>query len=158
MQGICGQVHWLRKPMLAYGKNMPRNNQFSVFWPELIKNYPENKFCPKLRNFYPEKKVTQPIKSSQRQVLGVCISMVDLCRKKRVLLCKSKFFKFRRLLGKLLANYWVRLENAESFPDAAWGGLSCSGGSRSSQTGERALTPEFGQKPFIWQDSCKRLH
>ena len=30
VQGICGQVHWLKKPMLACGKNLPRNNQFSV--------------------------------------------------------------------------------------------------------------------------------
>ena len=31
MQGICGQGYWLKKPILAYGKNMPRNNQFSGF-------------------------------------------------------------------------------------------------------------------------------
>ena len=32
VQGICGQVHWLKNPMLAYGKNMPRNNQLSGFF------------------------------------------------------------------------------------------------------------------------------
>ena len=29
--------------LLAYGKNMPRNNQFSVFCLEKVKYYPENK-------------------------------------------------------------------------------------------------------------------
>ena len=83
-------------------KICPEIINFLFFWPELIKNYPENKFCPTLRNFYPEKKVTQPIKSSQRQVLGVCISMVDLYRKKRVLLCKPKFFNFGAFWGNCL--------------------------------------------------------
>ena len=62
--------------MLAYGKNMPKNNQFSVLYPELIKNcpekvkiYPEKNTCPKLRNFYPEKKIypihaVQPVRFS----------------------------------------------------------------------------------------------
>ena len=56
--------------MLAYGKNMPKNNQFSVLCPELIKNCPEKvknypkKTCPKLRNFYPEKKIS-PIHALQ---------------------------------------------------------------------------------------------
>ena len=43
-QGICGQLHQLKKPMLAYGENMPRNNQFFWFFcPEKIKYYPEKK-------------------------------------------------------------------------------------------------------------------
>ena len=46
--------------MLAYGKNMPKNYQFSVLCSELIKNRPEKvkndpeKNLPKLRKFYPE--------------------------------------------------------------------------------------------------------
>ena len=61
-QGKCND---LKKPMLTYGKNMPKNNQFSVLCPELIKNCPEKvknypeKTCPKLRNFYQEKKMYQ---------------------------------------------------------------------------------------------------
>ena len=46
VQGICGQVHWLKKPMLAYGKNMSRNNQFSVFLPRKSKIWPKIKICP----------------------------------------------------------------------------------------------------------------
>ena len=47
--------------MLAYGKNMPKNNQFSVLCPELIKNYPEKvKIYPeknllKIKKFLPRK-------------------------------------------------------------------------------------------------------
>ena len=61
-----GHFRWsamIKKPMLAYGKNMPKNNQFSVLCPELIKNCPEKvknypeKNRPKLRNFYAEKKI-----------------------------------------------------------------------------------------------------
>ena len=26
VQDISGEVQWLKKPMLAYGKNMPKNN------------------------------------------------------------------------------------------------------------------------------------
>ena len=43
MQGICGQVNWLKKPMLAYGKSLPRNNEFSLFCPEKMQYYPEKK-------------------------------------------------------------------------------------------------------------------
>ena len=50
--------------MLVYGENMPKNNQFYVLCPELIKNYPEKvknypekKLAQKLRNFYPKKKI-----------------------------------------------------------------------------------------------------
>ena len=52
VQGISGRVQWLKKPMLAYGKNMPKNNQFSVLCKEKVKNT-----CPKLRNFYLDKKI-----------------------------------------------------------------------------------------------------
>ena len=55
VQGIYGQVHWLKKPMLAYGKRLPRNNQFSVFCPKKIKYYPENKICPNFWKIYPKK-------------------------------------------------------------------------------------------------------
>ena len=53
VQGISGKVQWLKKPMLAYGKDMSKNNHFSVLCPELIKNCPE-----KVKN-YPEKKPAQ---------------------------------------------------------------------------------------------------
>ena len=43
-----------KKPMLAYGKNMPRNNQFSVFCPEKIKYHPE-KNMPKFLKNLPKK-------------------------------------------------------------------------------------------------------
>ena len=36
--------------MLAYGKNMPRNNQLSIFCPEFIKICPE-KNLPKIKTF-----------------------------------------------------------------------------------------------------------
>ena len=49
VQGFSAEVQWLKKPMLVYGKNMPRNNQCT----ELIKNCPE-----KVKN-YPEKKPAQ---------------------------------------------------------------------------------------------------
>ena len=49
---ICGQVHLLKNAMLAYGKNMPRNNQFSVFYPEMVKNCPE-KNLPKIEKMCP---------------------------------------------------------------------------------------------------------
>ena len=39
--------------MLAYGKNMLRNHQFSFFCPELIKNCPE-KNLPKIKKFLPK--------------------------------------------------------------------------------------------------------
>ena len=54
MQGICGLVQWLKKQRLAYGENMPRNNQFSGFFlprknkilprktlPKFLKNLPK---------------------------------------------------------------------------------------------------------------------
>ena len=41
VQGISAEVQWLKKTMLAYGKNMHKNNQFSVLCPELIKNCPK---------------------------------------------------------------------------------------------------------------------
>ena len=56
--------------MLAYGKKMPKNNQFSVLCPELIKNCPEKsktlrrKKLPKLKKIYPEKKI-YPIQAVQ---------------------------------------------------------------------------------------------
>ena len=31
VQGFYGQVRCIKKPMLSYGKNMHRNNQFSVY-------------------------------------------------------------------------------------------------------------------------------
>ena len=55
MQGICGQVHWHKKPMVAYGKNMPKNNQFSVFLPRKSKILPRKIICPFFWNIYPEK-------------------------------------------------------------------------------------------------------
>ena len=57
MQGISGEVQWLKKPMLAYGNNMCKNNQFSVLCPEVIKNvknYPE-KNLPKIKKCLPRK-------------------------------------------------------------------------------------------------------
>ena len=56
LQIISGQVHWLKKPMLAYGKNMPRNNQFSGFLPR--KNYilPRKKICPNFWKIYKKNK------------------------------------------------------------------------------------------------------
>ena len=39
--------------MMAYGKNMPQNNQFSILCPELNKNCPE-----KVKN-WPEKNSAQ---------------------------------------------------------------------------------------------------
>ena len=47
--------------MLAYCKNIPKNNQFSVLCPELIKNCPEKvkiypgKNLPKIKKFLPRK-------------------------------------------------------------------------------------------------------
>ena len=43
VQGISGEVQRLKTPMLAYSKNMSKNNQFSALCPELIKNCPEKK-------------------------------------------------------------------------------------------------------------------
>ena len=47
--------------MLACGKNMPKNNEFPVFGPELIKNCPEKvkklprkQICPKFGKIYPK--------------------------------------------------------------------------------------------------------
>ena len=65
MQSICGQVHWLKKPVLAYGKNMPRNNQFSVFCPEKIKYYPEKNLLEFLKNL-PQKTKIYPVTESPR--------------------------------------------------------------------------------------------
>ena len=52
VQDISGEGQWLKRPMLAYGKNMPKNNSVSVLCPELIlkkvkkklprKNLPKN--------------------------------------------------------------------------------------------------------------------
>ena len=53
MHSTSGKVLWLEKPMLAYSKIMPKNNQFSVLCRELITNYPE-----KVKN-YPEKNLPQ---------------------------------------------------------------------------------------------------
>ena len=39
--------------MLAYGKNMPRNRQFSVFCPEKIKYYPEKNLPPPQNKILP---------------------------------------------------------------------------------------------------------
>ena len=55
VQGICGQVHWLKKPMLDYGKNMPRNNQFSVFLSEKNKILPRKKNLPTFLKNLPKK-------------------------------------------------------------------------------------------------------
>ena len=42
--------------MLAYGQNMPRNNQFSVFCPEKVKYYPETKSVQIFEKFTPKNK------------------------------------------------------------------------------------------------------
>ena len=40
--------------MLAYGKNMPRNNKFSVFLPRKSKILPKIKICPIALKIYPK--------------------------------------------------------------------------------------------------------
>ena len=57
VQGICGQVHWLKKPMLACGKNMPRNNHFSVFWLRKGKILPRKIICPTFFQNLPKKTI-----------------------------------------------------------------------------------------------------
>ena len=64
MQVICFQVHWLKKSMLACGKNMPKNNQFSIFCPEKI-NITQKKSAQISRKFTQKIKicpVTYPAK------------------------------------------------------------------------------------------------
>ena len=69
----------IKKPMLAYGKNMPKNNQFSVLCPELIKNcqekvknYPEKK-PPKIKKFL-RRKENLPNTCSPANVIKTLIS------------------------------------------------------------------------------------
>ena len=49
VQDICGQVHWLKKPMPAYGKDMPRNSQIlprKINCPHFWKKYPLKQKLP----------------------------------------------------------------------------------------------------------------
>ena len=71
VQSICGQVYWLKKSMLAYGKHMPRNNQFSVFSPRKNIIFPRKIICPNFWKIYPKKQnlpshLVQPIKTCFR--------------------------------------------------------------------------------------------
>ena len=55
VQGFYHQVHWLKKPMLAYGKNKPRNNQFyGFFLSRKSKILPKIKICPISLKIYPK--------------------------------------------------------------------------------------------------------
>ena len=73
--------------MLAYGKNMPKNNQFSVLCPELIKNCPEKvknypeKNLPKIKKFLPRKEnlpSTYFVNWSQTLIENPLFSFVEL--------------------------------------------------------------------------------
>ena len=56
VHGICGQVHLLKNPMLAYSKNMLRNNQFSgVYLPRKKNILPRKIICPNVWKIYPKK-------------------------------------------------------------------------------------------------------
>ena len=67
--------------MLAYGKNMPKNNQFSVLCPELIENCPEKvkiyqeKNVPKIKKFLPRKEnvpnTCSPAIDQNQWILGI---------------------------------------------------------------------------------------
>ena len=54
VQGFYHQVHWLKRPMLAYGKNMPGKNKFSGFLPRKSKILPKIKSCPISLKIYPK--------------------------------------------------------------------------------------------------------
>ena len=62
MQGICDQVHWLKKPMLAYGKHLPRNNQF-CFLPRKNKILPRKKSAQIFEKFTPKNQFSHLVQS-----------------------------------------------------------------------------------------------
>ena len=61
VQGFYHQVHWLKKPILAYGINMPRNNQISVFLPRKRKSITQNKNLPNFFKNLPQKYKICPV-------------------------------------------------------------------------------------------------
>ena len=73
VQDISGKVQWLKKAMLAYGKTMPKNNQFSVLCPELIKH------CPEKVKHYPEKNLAKIKKFLTRnKILPITCSQANV--------------------------------------------------------------------------------
>ena len=54
VQGICGQVHWLKSQGWPMVKICPEIINFSGFWPRINKILPRKKICPSFWKNYPK--------------------------------------------------------------------------------------------------------